>query len=90
MVSLWMESAVPTTLTLKNIPDAVYDRLKLAAEMHRRSLNSEVIVCLESILMPTRMMPSERIARARELRAALSTGKFRASDIDAAKREGRP
>ena len=90
MVSLWMESAVPTTLTLKNIPEAVYDRLKLAAEMHRRSLNSEAIVCLESVLMPTKMMPSERIARARELRATLATGKFRARDIDAAKREDRP
>ena len=85
-----MESAVPTTLTLKNIPEAVYDRLKLAAEMHRRSLNSEAIVCLESVLMPTKMMPSERIARARELRATLTAGKFRARDIDAAKREDRP
>ena len=85
-----MENTMPTTLTLKNIPDAVYDRLKLAAETHRRSLNSEAIVCLESVLMPTKMMPSERIARARELRAALATGTFRARDIDAAKREGRP
>ena len=90
MVPLWMENAVPTTLTLKNIPDAVYDRLKLAAEMHRRSLNSEAIVCLESVLLPTKMMPSERIARARELRAALPIGKVRARDIDAAKREDRP
>jgi plasmid stability protein len=77
---------MPTTLTLKNIPDAVYDRLKLAAEMHRRSLNSEAIVCLESVLLPTKMMPSERIARARELRAALPAGKFRARDIDETKR----
>lgn len=81
---------MPTTLTLKNIPDAVYDRLKRAAQMHRRSLNSEAIVCLERALLPTKMMPSERIARARELRAALPEGKFRARDIDAAKREGRP
>lgn len=81
---------MPTTLTLKNIPDAVYDRLKLAAEMHRRSLNSEAIVCLESVLMPTKMMPRERIARARELRATLSGGKFRACDIDAMKRDERP
>lgn len=81
---------MPTTLTLKNIPDAVYDRLKLAAEMHRRSLNSEAIVCLEAVLLPTKMTPSERIARARALRAALPPGKFRARDIDAAKRENRP
>jgi len=81
---------VPTTLTLKNIPDAVYERLKAAAEMHRRSLNSEAIVCLEAVLIPARPTPGERIARARELRTALAPGKFRARDIDAAKREGRP
>lgn len=85
-----LEGNMPTTLTLKNIPDAVYERLKLAAEMHRRSLNSEAIVCLESVLLPTKMMPSERLARARELRAGLPAGKFRARDIDVAKREGRP
>lgn len=78
---------MPTTLTLKNIPDAVYDRLKRAAAMHHRSLSSEAIVCLESVLLPIKMMPSERIARARELRAVLPAGKFRARDIDAAKRE---
>ena len=81
---------MPTTLTLKNIPDALYDRLKLAAETHRRSLNSQAIVCLESVLMPTKQVPSERIARARELRASLSATKFHARDIDAAKHEGRP
>ena len=90
MVPLWLENAMPTTLTLKNIPDAVYEKLKLSAENHRRSMNSEAIVCLESVLLPSRMMPSERLARARELRSALPQGKFRARDIDAAKHEGRP
>lgn len=78
-----------TTLTLKNIPDDIYARLKFSAEMHRRSLNSEAIICLEAVLLPTRMPPSERLARARELRAALPQGEFRAHDIDAAKRQGR-
>jgi len=81
---------MPTTLTLKNIPDAVYERLKAAAATHRRSLNSEAIVCLEAVLLPTRMAAGERLARARELRAALPQGEFRARDIDAAKRLGRP
>jgi plasmid stability protein len=81
---------MPTTLTLKNIPDAVYERMKSAAEMHRRSLNSEAIVCLEAVLMPTKMAPRERLGRARELRAALSKQNFPADDIDASKREGRP
>jgi len=81
---------MPTTLTLKNIPDAVYEKLKRSAESHRRSLNSEAIVCLESVLLPAKMMPGERLARARELRAALPQEKFRVRDIDDAKREGRP
>jgi plasmid stability protein len=81
---------MPTTLTLKNIPDAVYERLKTAAAMHRRSLNSEAIVCLEAVLLPTKLAPSERLARARELRAALPKQNILAEDIDAAKRDGRP
>ncbi len=77
------------TLTLKNIPDAVYERLKSSAEMHRRSMNSEAIVCLEAVLLPTRLTTADRLARARELRSGLPKGKFSARDIDAMKREGR-
>lgn len=80
---------MPTTLTLKNIPDDVYDRLKASAETHRRSLNSEAIVCLESVLLPGRVPVADRLARARALRASLPKGKFRTKDIDAFKREGR-
>ena len=80
---------MPTTLTLKNIPDEVYERLKASAEAHRRSLNSEAIVCLESVLIASRVSADERLARARALRATLAKVKFRAKDIDAFKREGR-
>ena len=80
---------MPTTLTLKNIPDDVYSRLKLSAQTHRRSMNSEALVCLETVLLPTRLTPTERLARARELRGALPQGKFRARDIDTLKRKGR-
>lgn len=81
---------MPTTLTLKNIPDEVYARLKASAATHRRSLNSEAIVCLEAVLLPGRTEPAERLARARALRATLPKNKFKARDIDALKREGRP
>lgn len=81
---------MPTTLTLKNLPDEVYERLKASASLHRRSLNSEAIVCLETVLLPTRIPPAERLARARELRASLDATAFAAHDIDALKRAGRP
>jgi antitoxin FitA len=80
---------MPTTLTLKNIPDAVYDRLKLSAQAHRRSMNSEVIVCLESVLLPGRVTPDERLQKARALRAHLPGMSFQADDIDRFKRENR-
>jgi len=80
---------MPTTLTLKNIPDELYERLRASAERHRRSLNGEAIVCLESVLLPGRMEPGERLARARALRGALKATRFKARDIDSLKREGR-
>jgi plasmid stability protein len=80
---------MPTSLTLKNIPDSVYSRLKAAAELHHRSLNSEAIVCLEAMRLPRRVAPDERLARARELRASLLPAQFTAQDIDTAKQAGR-
>lgn len=80
---------MPTNLTLKNIPDEVYDRLRWSAETHRRSINNEAIVCLEAILAPARVPVSERISRARGLRAGLPK-KFKAKEVDRLKREGRP
>ncbi len=86
---VFLEIAIPTTLTLKSIPDAVYERLKASALAHRRSLNSEAIVCLESVLLTGTMLPTERLSRARALRASLPQGQFLTEDIDAFKREGR-
>lgn len=78
-----------TTLTLKNIPDAVYERLKLAAEQHRRSLNSEAIVCLEAALLRERPSTGERLARARHLRAEWSGEPVEQGDLDQFKQAGR-
>jgi plasmid stability protein len=94
MAPLWFlfgaELNMPTNLTLKNIPDEVYDRLKHSAVLHRRSLNSEAILCLEMVLVPTSIPPSERLARARALRAALPQKRYSVRNIDADKRQGRP
>ncbi len=82
---------MPTTLTLKNIPDEVYERLKAAAANNRRSLNREAIVVLEAALAPGQVPALERVARARALRAALpERARFHAKEIDALKRTGRP
>ena len=81
---------MPTTITLKNIPDDLYRHLKEAADAHHRSINSEVIVCLERVLLPVRLTADERLARARQLRSSLKPGKFKADEITKAIEQGRP
>ena len=80
---------MPTTLILKNIPDAVYDRLKRSAELHHRSPSSEAIACLEAVLAPRRVLPADRLLRARVLRADLQVKVREIEDVDADKRQGR-
>jgi plasmid stability protein len=85
-----MSKIMPTTITLKNIPDEIYVRLKETADAHHRSLNSEIIACLETLLMPSRMKIEEHLLRARKMREMLAYANFEAADIDAAIEQGRP
>jgi len=81
---------VPTTITLKGIPDDVYDRLKASAEANRRSVNSEVIASLETLLLPKKTTALQHLAAIQALRARLPQDAFEHEDIDRLKREGRP
>lgn len=78
------------TITLKNIPEPLYERLKQAAETHRRSLNSEVLVVLESVLAPGRYDVSELLEAARTVREKTAHYHLTDQELDAAKRSGRP
>ena len=44
---------MPTNITLKGIPDDVYERLKVSADVNRRSVNSEVIPLLGALPLLT-------------------------------------
>ncbi len=77
-------------ITLKNIPPDIYERLKEAARAHHRSLNSEIINCLEAALKPRRVSPAERLERLRRLREDVSPARVSAADIRKAIDEGRP
>lgn len=82
---------MPVTITLKNIPDSVYQSLKRSAETNRRSLNMEAITVLEKALAPKPAVSvEERIARAKALRASLGPGfTTTPEEIDAFKKAGR-
>jgi len=53
------------TLTIKNVPEKLHKRLKQSAAEHRRSLNKEVVVCLERALLSTKIDPEEFLSRIR-------------------------
>jgi antitoxin FitA len=79
------------TITLKNIPEQVYERLKLQAKMSRRSLNSEIIYWLEKSLgVRPRPTAEETIAKARAIRARIKGIILTDEEISEAKRMGRP
>ena len=59
------------TLTLKNLPDALHARLVAAAKRHRRSLNSEAIVCLEAGLGDPTLSAEQQLGAIRALRERL-------------------
>lgn len=77
-------------LTIKNIPDSLYEQLKSAAELHRRSINSEVLVCLEKVLVAKKTGSNDRLQRIEQLRASIKPNIITADDIDQAIENGRP
>jgi plasmid stability protein len=77
-------------LTIKNIPDDLYDKLKASAAAHHRSINSELIHCLETVLMPKKLTAAERIRRARALRPHIPPDVVSPLDIMDAIEQGRP
>ena len=77
-------------LTLKNIPDDLYSQLKEAAKAHRRSLNSEILYCVERTLGSHKIDVSEHLAIARTLRAKTAANPIANDELTTAKNEGRP
>ncbi len=77
-------------LTIKNVPEELYLRLKEKAVDHRRSLNQEAIAQLEAATtaVPDRVRAFERAA---EFRAELQANGvwFTAEEIDAFIKDGR-
>lgn len=76
-------------LTIKNVPEPVVRRLKAQAARHRRSLNLEVITCLESATQSVAIDPDALLARARAVRRAPTGLRLTDRTLSALKREGR-
>jgi plasmid stability protein len=76
------------SITIKNIPDNLYQNLKKLAEQNRRSINSEIINLLEISFAPRKIDTRMLLEQAKFIRQKMN---FVVSeeDIKYAKNEGR-
>jgi len=86
---LWNQTTMPT-LTIKGLPDTLYEGLKMSAERNRRSLNSEVIARLKEALGARAVEPETLLADVRALRERLRVPPLTDDRLRRAKEEGRP
>ncbi len=77
-------------VNVKNLPRDLHRRLKERAKRNHRSLNSEVIACLQEAVMPRRIDPDEAAQRIRALRTRYQGAPLTDPDLAGLKAEGRP
>jgi len=75
------------TLTLHDLPDDLYDQLRRRAERHGRSLDDEIVACLQQMLQTNR---EDRLNRIRSFRTSLTMRPLTEDEVDASIHEGRP
>ena len=77
-------------LTIKNAPATLVRRLKRQAAVHRRSLNLEVIACLETATHAAPVDPEALLARARSVRRTPDGPRLTDARLARLKAVGRP
>jgi len=77
------------TITIKDIPPALHRELKARAEAHGRSLNTEVLACLEASVHATPVDTEDLIRQARTLRESMKVYMTQ-KELTALKNQGRP
>lgn len=77
------------TITIKNIPPELYDQIKTSAQLHRRSINSEVLTRLEEALGSKRVNPDTFLNRLDALQKELTLPYLTDDALEDIKSEGR-
>jgi plasmid stability protein len=76
-------------ITVKNIPDDLYDNLKYFASIHHRSLNNEIIVCIERAVRSRRIDKAQFLDRLQKLRKEIELPYLTDDTLNEIKNEGR-
>ncbi len=77
------------TITVKNIPPEIYEKLKRSAESSHRSINSEIIACIERAVRSQQVNPDLLLANAQKLRAKTASHPITDKAFTQAKNSGR-
>jgi len=77
------------TLTIKNIPEEVYEKLKRRAIASRRSINQEVIAVIERALETPPIDVDAAFKRTRKIRELTAQYRIRYEELKQWKNEGR-
>lgn len=76
------------SITVRNIPERVHKKLKQRSELFRRSLNSEIIACLEEALLPNKLEVEQILAKSKMIRDNLNF-EITLDELEEAKDTGR-
>ncbi|MGA2061815.1 MAG: Arc family DNA-binding protein [Thermoguttaceae bacterium] len=79
-----------SSITVKNIPDDLYERLRQSAAANHRSINSEIIVCIEQAVHSRKNDVETILTNARKLRERIGKLPITDEELTDAKRAGRP
>ncbi len=79
-----------TNFTVKNIPPDLYKKLKISADMNRRSINSEIIICIENTVESQAIDTEKLLYKARKLRTLTANHPVTNQDLTQTKSVGRP
>lgn len=90
MVPKWNHEEMMATITVKNIPEEIYEKIKLQAKANRRSVNSEIISIFEhAVQKRTPMDVQEILERARKVRELTAHYVITNEELTRWKKEGR-
>jgi antitoxin FitA len=90
MVPKWNRKEPPmVTVTIKNIPEQIYERIKGQAKLNHRSINGEILSILEQAISLPPIDVQATLERARKVRELTANYSVTADEIEKMINEGR-
>jgi antitoxin FitA len=86
-MEFWRQAV--SNITVKNIPENIYEKLRQSAAANHRSINSEIIVCIEQAVHKRNKDVEIILENARKLREKIGALPITDEELTEAKKAGR-